>query len=82
MKEFIYSLFENKKQKLVWIVYTIFIILSKYSVRERNATYRHCYTSGHNCSNILDNLIVFTLVFIVIALILRNRQRNNDNSKN
>lgn len=81
MKEFIYSLFENKKQKLVWVIYIIFTIFLVGTVNEHNGK-GACIARGHNCWNILNFLTVFTMVFIVVALILRNRQRDNDNSKN
>jgi len=82
MKEFIYSLFENKKQKLVWVVYVIFIVFLVYVVTDLNYTERSCLNQGHGCLSLIKYTTVFTLVFIVIALILRNRQRGKDNSQN
>lgn len=78
MKEFIYSLFENKKQKLVWIIYIIFTLVLVKAVNEHNGK-GACVSRGHNCWNILNFLIVFIVVFIVIALIVRNRPRDKDN---
>lgn len=60
-----FVLFENKKQKISWVIYIILIWA--------NADTQEC-SVFHDCTVIIAPIIVLTLIFLVITAILRNKK--------
>lgn len=70
MSEFINSLFDNKKQKFTWIIYIIVLIINYSDVSSYNSN-QLCVLKERGCRSLFTEVIIFTIVFAILALILR-----------
>lgn len=63
------QLFKNRKQKLIWSLYIIFLFINWNSVVNHNSRYA-CSSGGHNCYSLISTSLVLTVMFIVAALLM------------
>lgn len=81
MSGFLDSLFKNRKQKVAWFFYVIFLLINWDATVGHNNSWA-CDTEGHNCHSLLDTSLVVTTIFMVIALIFRSKEiKTEENSQ-
>ncbi len=79
--EIMRHLFENKKQKTVWILYILVIVLIYLSISNTNRNYYQCRNQGFDCSLLpspqspFPPIIITTIVAIVLALLFQSEDR-------
>lgn len=70
------NLFQNKKQKIAWIIYVILNIYDYSTTISSNNNNPSCYLKGH-CTNPLIEVVFLTIVFTIIAFILQDKKDKN-----
>lgn len=68
------QLFENKKQKLIWIIYLIVAVKAWDTMLGYNSTNVLCSLKGYNCANVSVTIGVLTLLFAVVSLIVADKK--------
>ena len=73
MTNLLSDLFENKKQKLSGLFYIVALIANWGWVKGHNSTSLVCINKGISCESLLTTSLIVTIVFLVIALVLKNK---------
>lgn len=68
------NLFQNKKQKVAWIVYLILGVLLWDGVTSANYDNKYCKLKGYGCINPFTSILILTLFFVIIAFILADKK--------
>ena len=75
MKDFIFKLFRNSSQKVIWVLGLVVLSINWVSVNIHNGSPGSCLRSGYNCWNVLDRSIVILLFFTIFAQIFNKEKR-------
>ena len=66
-------LFENKKQKTVWIIY-ILVVISVY-VGINNDNSQFSCTLAHHCASLVPPITVTSIIAVVLACVLQSKKK-------